>query len=117
MPRHCAVAYSPAQVTDFMTRISTPHAAHMQPTQVPDSRDAPPRLTAEPGAPIQPAIEGTRAHGDRELAAQYGAALRGITGVAARDADQKIWPIPAHSTFGQWWAQLANALRSPDVAQ
>ncbi len=107
----------PAQVTDFMTRISNPHAAHVQPTQVPDSNVAPPRLTSEPGAPIQPDIEGTRAHGDRELAAQYGAALRGATGVTARDADQKIWPIPAHSTFGQWWAQLANALRSPDVAQ
>lgn len=32
-------------------------------------------------------------------------------------SDPKLYPIPATSTFGQWWSQLGQAFQSPDVQQ
>ena len=32
-------------------------------------------------------------------------------------ADPTLVPIPANSTFGQWWGQLGQAFQSPDVQQ
>ena len=33
------------------------------------------------------------------------------------ESDPKLYPIPATSTFGQWWSQLGQAFQSPDVQQ
>lgn len=61
-----------------------------------------------------PAGDGSsRANGDSLLAQNYGKALRGFTGVPVNDNAIMV-DVPAHSTFGQWWKQLGDAMQSPD---
>ncbi len=55
---------------------------------------------------------GLRSEGDREVAVNYSAAL---LGVANQQRDVKVYPMPAHSTFGQWWEQLHNAFEATEV--
>ncbi|MFL1564492.1 hypothetical protein ACI77J_25340 [Pseudomonas sp. O64] len=53
-----------------------------------------------------------RKAGDSELAVSYAnGLLTGLTGVARRDISV---PVPAGSTFGQWWRHFNDALQSPD---
>ncbi len=57
----------------------------------------------------------SRAEGDHELGAMYHAQLSPPSG--DRETNRELWPIPPHSTFGQWWEQLRSAFQSADVAQ
>ena len=67
------------------------------------------------GADLPAASSDTsRAAGDRELVALYAQALQRTTGVPSHDREIMIDNIPAHSTFGQWWAQLGRAMQSQD---
>lgn len=54
-----------------------------------------------------------RVSGDSALAQNYGNALSGFTGVPANDTAIMV-DVPANSTFGQWWKQLADAAKSPE---
>ncbi|AUG07872.1 hypothetical protein [Pseudomonas sp. S09G 359] len=72
----------------------------------------PPQEREASYAPAPPA--GSRIEGDRELTREYRNAL---LSTADHRPDAKIHPIPPHSTFGQWWAQLHGAFQSPDVKQ
>lgn len=75
----------------------------------------PPPPTALPSAP--PLVGDTRAEGDSELAALYRAALLETKGEAAHDANIQVYPLPDHSSFGQWWTQLSQALQSQEFTQ
>ncbi|NWA67835.1 YopT-type cysteine protease domain-containing protein [Pseudomonas reactans] len=63
--------------------------------------------------PSQAGDGSSRANGDSLLAQNYGKALSGFTGVPANDNAIMV-DVPAHSTFGQWWKQLGDAMQSPD---
>lgn len=54
----------------------------------------------------------SRIEGDREIAINYGSAL---LGVANQQTNVKVYPVPSHSTFGQWWTQLRNAFQLAEV--
>jgi hypothetical protein len=77
----------------------------------------PPAETPSAHGADLPAVssDASRAAGDRELVALYAQALRRTTGVPSHDREIMIDNIPAHSTFGQWWAQLGRAMQSQDV--
>lgn len=81
--------------------------------------DTPPPVVVQPVRrhPRDTATQDTsRTSGDHELAAYYRLALRQSTG-GYDDKKINVQPIPAHSTFGQWWTQLGRAFKSPDVQQ
>ncbi|MGR3885580.1 hypothetical protein [Pseudomonas sp. 1152_12] len=56
----------------------------------------------------------SRIEGDREIAINYSSAL---LGVADQQTNVKVYPVPSHSTFGQWWTQLRNAFQLAEVRQ
>ncbi|WP_080727646.1 glycosyltransferase [Pseudomonas fluorescens] len=84
--------------------LPTPDTTALQPLSRPKREAGPPPETAED----------SRTNGDRELAMEYHAALLQL---ANRQRDVKINTIAPDSTFGQWWAQLRNAFKSPEVRQ
>ena len=70
-------------------------------------------LPGTSGPQVEP--DSSRSHGDLELSQQYAVALAKT--LAGHDHDTQVSPIAAHSTFGQWWAQLRRAFQAPDVTQ
>lgn len=95
-------------------RVNTPPEV---PVDIPQAGPARlPREAGEPGG-IDTYDADTRAEGDSELAALYRNALAKTIGRPGQGANLKLYPIPANSTFGQWWRQLGQAFRSPDIQQ
>ncbi|MGF6093997.1 hypothetical protein [Pseudomonas sp. 18175] len=72
---------------------------------------------AQARTPTPAVSANTRSGGNRALAELYGTALLKITGDAAQDDRLEIDPLPAHSTFGQWWSLLGRAFQSPQTQQ
>lgn len=58
--------------------------------------------------------ENPRIAGDRELAMEYHSAL-----LLAANGQRNVTinTLAPESTFGQWWTQLSNAFKSPDIRQ
>ncbi|NMX60667.1 glycosyltransferase [Pseudomonas sp. WS 5079] len=98
-----------------MSSISQPSPAQRPPRQLLNLpvTPLPSRHKRETPTPSESA-EHPRTVGDRALATAYSSAL---LEVANRQKNVTINTIAPDSTFGQWWAQLQNAFKSPDVRQ
>lgn len=96
-PIHTAPRHLP--LTQFQQRPLTqaPLAASSQPIESP------------------PPQGNTRSQGDLELSKHYGITL--AKSLDDHVMDGQVSPIPANSTFGQWWAQLRRAFQAPDITQ
>lgn len=96
-PIHTAPLHLP--LTQFQQRPLTqaPLAASSQPIESP------------------PPQGNTRSQGDLELSKHYGITL--AKSLDDHAIDGQVSPIPANSTFGQWWAQLRRAFQAPDITQ
>ncbi|MGY2402679.1 hypothetical protein [Pseudomonas sp. SDO5271_S396] len=75
------------------------------------------RREADEPADSQEQLPTTREESDSELAALYRHTLAKTTGHTSHDFNLSLYPVPAGSTFGQWWNHLALAFQSPDVVQ
>jgi hypothetical protein len=73
--------------------------------QAPEDRSTGPEVVT--GSP--------RSQGDLELSKQYGLALAKT--LNGHEREITVSPIAAHSTFGEWWAQLRHAFQAPDITQ
>jgi len=100
-----------------MINPSTVNTGYTLPNDAPQSNSARPRRATDEFSELDTYDPHTRTEGDSELAALYRIALAKTAGPSAPQSDLKIDSIPASSTFGQWWRQLARAFQSPDVQQ
>lgn len=94
---------------------------HTAPRHLPLTQFQQRPLTQAPPASISQPIESpppqgnTRSQGDLELSKHYGITL--AKSLDDHALDGQVSPIPANSTFGQWWAQLRRAFQAPDITQ
>lgn len=103
--------------------ISTRTARHApELTAQPDSTPSTPAavqlqgVVANRAAVNEVPLDSPRDNADRQLARNFAQGLRQVTGTPGTDGAIML-DIPPQSTFGQCWALLSRAFKSPDVVQ